>query len=163
VIGAGVIGLELGSVWRRLGADVVVLEAMPSFLAMADQQLAKEAMKHFKKQGLDIRLGAKVSGATVVKGEVQVSYTDEAGASHSLTVDKLVVCIGRRPHTANLLGEGTGVVIDERGFIKVDDHCHTGVENVWAVGDCVRGPMLAHKGKEEGVAVRIVSRVSMVT
>ena len=153
VIGAGVIGLELGSVWRRLGADVVVLEAMPSFLAMADQQLAKEAMKHFKKQGLDIRLGAKVSGATVVKGEVQVSYTDDAGASHSLTVDKLVVCIGRRPHTANLLGEGTGVVIDERGFIKVDDHCHTGVENVWAVGDCVRGPMLAHKGKEEGVAV----------
>jgi dihydrolipoamide dehydrogenase len=153
VIGAGVIGLELGSVWRRLGADVVVLEAMPSFLAMADQQLAKEAMKHFKKQGLDIRLGAKVSGATVAKGEVQVSYTDEAGASHSLTVDKLVVCIGRRPHTANLLGEGTGVVIDERGFIKVDDHCHTGAENVWAVGDCVRGPMLAHKGKEEGVAV----------
>ena len=153
VIGAGVIGLELGSVWRRLGADVVVLEAMPSFLAMADQQLAKEAMKHFKKQGLDIRLGAKVSGATVVKGEVQVSYTDDAGASHSLTVDKLVVCIGRRPHTANLLGEGTGVVVDERGFIKVDDHCHTGVENVWAVGDCVRGPMLAHKGKEEGVAV----------
>ncbi|MFM7396190.1 MAG: dihydrolipoyl dehydrogenase [Gammaproteobacteria bacterium] len=153
VIGAGVIGLELGSVWRRLGADVVVLEAMPSFLAMADQQLAKEAMKHFKKQGLDIRLGAKVSGATVAQGEVQVSYTDSAGASQSLMVDKLVVCIGRRPHTANLLGEGTGVVIDERGFIKVDDHCHTGAENVWAVGDCVRGPMLAHKGKEEGVAV----------
>lgn len=153
VIGAGVIGLELGSVWRRLGADVVVLEAMPSFLAIADQQVAKEAMKHFKKQGLDIRLGAKVSGASIVKDEVQVAYTDGAGASQSLTVDKLVVCIGRRPHTANLLGEGTGVKIDERGFIQVDDHCHTGAENVWAVGDCVRGPMLAHKGKEEGVAV----------
>jgi dihydrolipoamide dehydrogenase len=153
VIGAGVIGLELGSVWRRLGADVVVLEAMPSFLAMADQQLAKEAMKHFKKQGLDIRLGAKVSGASVTKDEVQVTYADEAGASHSLVVDKLVVCIGRRPYTTQLLGDGTGVVVDERGFIKVDDHCHTGVENVWAVGDCVRGPMLAHKAKEEGVAV----------
>jgi dihydrolipoamide dehydrogenase len=120
---------------------------------MADQQLAKEAMKHFKKQGLDIRLGAKVSGASVTKDEVQVTYADEAGASHSVVVDKLVVCIGRRPYTTHLLGDGTGVVVDERGFIKVDDHCHTGVENVWAVGDCVRGPMLAHKAKEEGVAV----------
>ena len=153
VIGAGVIGLELGSVWRRLGADVVVLEAMPAFLGMADQQLAKEALKHFKKQGLDVRLEAKVTAARVAGDAVQVEYTDAAGATQTLTVDKLIVCIGRRPNTTGLLAEGTGVQIDERGFIKVDDHCHTGVENVWAVGDCVRGPMLAHKAKEEGVAV----------
>ena len=153
VIGAGVIGLELGSVWRRLGADVVVLEAMPAFLGMADQQVAKEALKHFKKQGLDIRLEAKVTAARVAGDAVQVEYADAAGATQSLTVDKLIVCIGRRPNTTGLLADGTGVHIDERGFIKVDDHCHTGVENIWAVGDCVRGPMLAHKGKEEGVAV----------
>ena len=153
VIGAGVIGLELGSVWRRLGADVVVLEAMPAFLGMADQQLAKEALKHFKKQGLDVRLEAKVTAARVAGDAVQVEYTDAAGATQTLTVDKLIVCIGRRPNTTGLLAEGTGVQIDERGFIKVDEHCHTGVENVWAVGDCVRGPMLAHKAKEEGVAV----------
>ena len=153
VIGAGVIGLELGSVWRRLGADVVVLEAMPAFLGMADQQLAKEALKHFKKQGLDVRLEAKVTSARVAGDAVQVEYTDAAGATQTLTVDKLIVCIGRRPNTTGLLAEGTGVQIDERGFIKVDEHCHTGVENVWAVGDCVRGPMLAHKAKEEGVAV----------
>jgi dihydrolipoamide dehydrogenase len=153
IIGAGVIGLELGSVWRRLGADVVVLEAMPTFLSIADQQLAKEALKHFKKLGLDIRLGAKVSGAQVKGGAVEVIYADASGAAQTVTVDKLVVCIGRRPYTEGLLAEGTGVTLDERGFIKVDDHCHTGVENVWAVGDCVRGPMLAHKAKEEGVAV----------
>jgi dihydrolipoamide dehydrogenase len=153
VIGAGVIGLELGSVWRRLGAEVVVLEAMPGFLAMADQQLSKEALKHFKKQGLDVRLGAKVTGAVVKSGAVAVTYTDAADATQSLTVDKLIVCIGRRPYTDNLLADGTGVKLDARGFIEVDEHCHTGVENVWAVGDCVRGPMLAHKGKEEGVAV----------
>ena len=160
VIGAGVIGLELGSVWRRLGAEVVVLEAMPEFLAMADQQLAKEALKHFKKQGLDVRLGAKVTAAKVVKQAVEVTYADAAGASQSLTVDKLIVCIGRRPYTEGLLAEGTGVGIDARGFVEVDDHCHTAAENVWAVGDCVRGPMLAHKGKEEGVAVadRIAGR-----
>ena len=153
VIGAGVIGLELGSVWRRLGAEVVVLEAMPGFLPMADQQLSKEALKHFKKQGLDIRLGAKVTGAVVKSGAVDVTYTDASDATQSLTVDKLIVCIGRRPYTDNLLADGTGVKLDARGFIEVDEHCHTGVENVWAVGDCVRGPMLAHKGKEEGVAV----------
>jgi len=135
VIGAGVIGLELGSVWRRLGADVVVLEAMPEFLAIADQQLAKEALKHFKKQGLDIRLGAKVTGAKVAKGSVDVSYTDGAGTSQSLAVDKLIVCIGRRPYTGNLLGEGTGVELDERGFIKVDDHCQTAARTFgrWAI------------------------------
>ena len=152
VIGAGVIGLELGSVWRRLGSEVVVLEALPDFLAIADQQLAKEALRHFKKQGLDVRLGAKVTGAKVASGAVNVSYTDSKG-EQSLTVDKLVVAIGRRPFTQDLLGDGTGVQLDERGFIKVDHECRTGVEGVWAVGDCVRGPMLAHKSKEEGVMV----------
>jgi dihydrolipoamide dehydrogenase len=126
---------------------------MSGFLAMADQQLSKEALKHFKKQGLDIRLGAKVTGAVVKSGAVDVTYTDASDATQSLTVDKLIVCIGRRPYTDNLLADGTGVKLDARGFIEVDEHCHTGVENVWAVGDCVRGPMLAHKGKEEGVAV----------
>ncbi|MEP7246898.1 MAG: dihydrolipoyl dehydrogenase, partial [Gammaproteobacteria bacterium] len=150
VIGAGVIGLELGSVWRRLGSEVVVLEALPDFLAIADQQLAKEAARHFKKQGLDIRLSAKVTGAKVAGGAVNVSYTDSKG-EQSLTVDKLVVSIGRRPFTKDLLADGTGVQLDERGFIKVDHECRTGVEGIWAVGDCVRGPMLAHKGKEEGV------------
>jgi dihydrolipoamide dehydrogenase len=152
VIGAGVIGLELGSVWRRLGAEVVVLEALETFLAMADQQLAKEALKSFRKQGLDIRLGAKVTAATVRDGVVEVAYADAKGAQ-SLTVDRLVVAIGRRPNTEGLVEAGTGVELDERGFVKVDGECRTGAENVWAVGDCVRGPMLAHKGKEEGVMV----------
>jgi dihydrolipoamide dehydrogenase len=151
VIGAGVIGLELGSVWRRLGAEVVVLEALPDFLPMADAQVAREALRHFKKLGLDIRLGAKVTGARCAKGEVSVSFTDTKG-EQSLAVDKLVVAIGRRPFTQDLLANGTGVEIDERGFIKVDDHCRTAAAGVFAVGDCVRGPMLAHKGKEEGVA-----------
>jgi dihydrolipoamide dehydrogenase len=163
VIGAGVIGLELGSVWRRLGAEVIVLEAMDKFLPMADQQLATEAARHFKKQGLDIRLGAKVSGAKVKGDAVTVSYTDAKG-EQTLVVDQLIVAVGRRPFTTGLLADGTGVVIDERGFIKVDEHCATGVENVWAVGDCVRGPMLAHKGKEEGVSVadRIAGRYAHV-
>ena len=152
VIGAGVIGLELGSVWRRLGAEVVVLEALPDFLAIADQQLAKEAQRHFKKQGLDIRLGAKVTGATVSGDTVNVKYTDGKG-EQGLTVDKLVVAIGRRPYTENLLAPETGVELDERGFIKVDHECRTGAQGIWAVGDVVRGPMLAHKGKEEGVMV----------
>ncbi|MEX1994057.1 MAG: dihydrolipoyl dehydrogenase [Steroidobacteraceae bacterium] len=152
VIGAGVIGLELGSVWRRLGAETVVLEALEQFLPMADGQLAKEAARHFKKQGLDIRLGAKVTGAKVGKDGVHVNYAD-AKAAQSLVVDRLIVAIGRRPFTKDLLGEGTGVVLDARGFIQVDEHCRTGADSVWAVGDCVRGPMLAHKGKEEGVAV----------
>ena len=152
VIGAGVIGLELGSVWRRLGSEAVVLEALPDFLAIADQQLAKEALRGFKKQGLDVRLGAKVTGATVANGAVDVTYTDGKG-EQKLTVDRLVVAIGRRPYTKDLLGPGTGVELDERGFIKVDHECRTGAEGVWAVGDCVRGPMLARKGKEEGVMV----------
>ena len=152
VIGAGVIGLELGSVWRRLGAEVVMLEALDTLLPIADQQLAKEAAKHFRKLGLDIRLGAKVTAATVQRGVVSLGYTDAKGAQ-SLTVDRVVVAIGRRPQTTGLLAEGTGVVLDERGFIRVDGHCRTNVEGVYAVGDCVRGPMLAHKGKEEGVMV----------
>ncbi|MEJ1961150.1 MAG: dihydrolipoyl dehydrogenase [Gammaproteobacteria bacterium] len=152
VIGAGVIGLELGSVWKRLGSEVVVLEALPDFLAIADQQLAKEALRHFKKQNLDVRLGAKVTGAKVEGDVVNVTYADAKG-EQSLQVDKLVVAIGRRPYTKDLLGEGTGVELDERGFIKVDHECRTGVDGIWAVGDCVRGPMLAHKGKEEGVMV----------
>ncbi len=152
VIGAGVIGMELGSVWRRLGSEVVVLEALPDFLGVADQQLAKEALRHFKKQGLDVRLGAKVTGAKVGGTGVTVSYTDAKG-EQSIEVDKVVVSIGRRPYTKDLLASGTGVELDERGFIKVDHECRTGAEGVWAVGDCVRGPMLAHKGKEEGVMV----------
>ncbi len=152
VIGAGVIGLELGSVWRRLGAEVVVLEALEQFLFMADQQLAKEALKHFRKQGLDIRLGAKVGGMKRGKDGITLEYQDASGAK-TVTVDKVVVAIGRRPYTQDLLGEGTGVELDERGFIKVDHECRTGAANVWAVGDAVRGPMLAHKGKEEGVMV----------
>jgi dihydrolipoamide dehydrogenase len=152
VIGAGVIGLELGSVWRRLGSDVVVLEALEQFLPMVDQTIAKEAQRHFKKQGLDIKLGAKVSSAAVSGKAVDVLYTDAQG-EHSLQVDKLIVAVGRRPYTQELLAEGTGVELDERGFIKVDEHCRSSAANVWAVGDVVRGPMLAHKGKEEGVMV----------
>ncbi len=152
VIGAGVIGLELGSVWRRLGSEVVVLEALEQFLPMVDQTIAKEAQRHFKKQGLDIKLGAKVSSAAVSGNAVDVSYTDAQG-EHTLQVDKLVVAVGRRPFTHELLAEGTGVELDERGFINVDEHCRTNAPNVWAVGDVVRGPMLAHKGKEEGVMV----------
>ena len=152
VIGAGVIGLELGSVWARLGAKVTVLEAAADFLPVADRQLAKEALKQFTKQGLDVRLGAKVSAASVGKAGVDVRYTDSAGEQQA-QFDKLVVAIGRKPFTEGLLADGTGVRVDARGFIEVDEHCHTGVEGVYAVGDCVRGPMLAHKAKEEGVMV----------
>jgi len=152
VIGAGIIGLELGSVWRRLGSEVTVLEALPDLLPSADQQLAKEAARHFKKLGLDIRLGAKVTGARITGSAVEVTYADSKG-EQTLTVDRLFVAIGRRPYTRGLLAAGTGVDLDERGFIKVDHQCRTGAEGVWAVGDCVRGPMLAHKGKEEGVMV----------
>ena len=152
VIGAGVIGLELGSVWRRLGSEVTVLEALEQFLPIVDQTIAKEAQRHFKKQGLDIKLGAKVLSAAVSGSAVDVIYADSQG-EHSLQVDKLVVAVGRRPYTQDLLMDGTGVQLDERGFIVVDEHCRTSVPNVWAVGDVVRGPMLAHKGKEEGVMV----------
>jgi len=152
VIGAGVIGLELGSVWKRLGAEVTILEALDTFLPAADAQVARDAQRQFKKQGLEIRLGAKVQGAKTSKKGVTLSYEDKDG-SHELTVDKVVVCVGRRPCSDGLLGENTGVEIDERGFVKVDHECRTGVKNVWAVGDLVRGPMLAHKATEEGVMV----------
>ena len=152
VIGAGVIGLELGSVWKRLGAEVTVLEALPNFLAAADAEVAKVAAREFKKQGLDIRLGAKVSKTEVGKDGVKVTYSDDKG-EQTLVVDKLLVAVGRRAATKGVLAEGTGVRVDARGMIEVDAHCHTGVDGVWAVGDCVRGPMLAHKGFEEGIAV----------
>jgi len=152
VVGGGVIGLELGSVWQRLGAEVTVIEALDQFLYMADQQLAKEALRHFKKQGLDVRLGAKVSASKRGAGGITLEYTDASGAQ-SIEVDKVIVSVGRRPYTQNLLAPDSGVRLDERGFIVVDHECRTSVANVWAVGDVVRGPMLAHKGSEEGVMV----------
>lgn len=152
VIGAGVIGLELGSVWKRLGAQVTILEALPDFLGAADADIAKAAAREFKKQELEIKLGAKVSKAEVKKNEVVVTYSDKDG-EHTLTVDKLLVAVGRRAYTENLLGDGTGVKTDDRGRIEVDEHCWTGVDGVWAIGDCVRGAMLAHKGFEEGMMV----------
>ena len=153
VIGAGVIGLELGSVWGRLGAEVVVLEALDSFLPLADQQIAKESQKIFKKQKLDIRLGARVTGSVIKGREVEVTYQDSDGSEHQLTFDKLIVAVGRRPCTENLLAPDSGVNLDERGFIFVDDNCATDVPGVYAIGDVVRGPMLAHKGSEEGIMV----------
>ena len=152
VIGAGVIGLELGSVWKRLGAEVTILEAAPAFLAAADAEVAKVAAREFKKQGLDIKLGAKLAKAEVVGNEVVMTYNDAAG-EQTLTVDKLLVAVGRKAASKGLLSEDCQVKLNERGQIIVDEHCHTGVDGVWAVGDCVRGPMLAHKGFEEGIAV----------
>lgn len=153
VIGAGVIGLELGSVWRRLGAEVTVLEAMPDFLPAADQQVAKEAHKAFTKQGLAIHTGVKIGEVKATARAVSVPYTDAAGAEQTLSVDHLIVSIGRVPHTVGLGAEKVGLKLDERGFIAIDDDCRTNLPNVWAVGDVVRGPMLAHKAEEEGVAV----------
>ena len=152
VIGAGVIGLELGSVWKRLGSDVTVIEALPDFLAVADADVAKTAARELAKQGLRIELGAKLSKAEVKGSEVHLSYAGKDGEKQ-LVVDKLLVAVGRRAYTDGLLGDGTGVRLDERGRVVVDEHCWTGVDGVWAVGDCVRGPMLAHKGFEEGIAV----------
>ena len=146
------IGLELGSVWNRLGSEVVVLEALADFLPMADERIARDAKKILSGQGLDIRLGTRVTGAQVQDGVVVVSYQDDAG-EHELTVDKLIVAVGRRPYTEGLLGPDCGVNLDERGFLYVNDLCATDAPNVYAVGDVVRGPMLAHKGTEEGVMV----------
>jgi len=151
VIGAGIIGLELGSVWRRLGAEVVVLEALEDLLPMVDSQISKDAARHFKKQGLDIRLGAVVSKAEKGKG-INIHYKDSVG-EQQLKVDKLVVAVGRKPFSEGLLSDDCGVKQDEKGFVIVDDQCRTGAENVYAIGDLVRGPMLAHKGSEEGVMV----------
>ena len=152
VVGAGVIGLELGSVWSRLGAEVVVLEAMEDFLFMADRDVASEAAKHFRKQGLTVHLGAKVTSAKSAGGKVAVAYQDAAG-KQKLEVDKLVVAVGRRPFTEGLVADDGGVEVDGSGFVVVDDVCRTGVKDVFAIGDCVRGPMLAHKASEEGVMV----------
>lgn len=150
VVGAGVIGLELGSVWGRLGSTVTILEAMDDFLSMADRDVARESGAQFKKQGLDIRLGAKVTSASVVDGVVKVDYESKDGPQ-SIEVDKLVVAVGRRPFTDNLFADDAGVLLDQRGFVEVDHECRTSVPGVYAIGDCVRGPMLAHKGSEEGV------------
>ncbi|CAG0928222.1 MAG: Dihydrolipoyl dehydrogenase [Rhodocyclaceae bacterium] len=153
VIGAGVIGLELGSVWKRLGAEVTILEALPEFLAAADSAVAKEAWKVFtKKQGLDIRLGVKIGKVTTGKKGIAVEY-EMGDESHVLECDKLIVSVGRVPNTEGLGCEAVGLQLDERGRVAVDDHCRSNLPNVWAVGDVVRGPMLAHKGMEEGVMV----------
>ncbi|MEM1141678.1 MAG: dihydrolipoyl dehydrogenase [Pseudomonadota bacterium] len=163
VIGAGVIGLELGSVWGRLGAEVILLEALDDFLAMMDAQIAKETGKIFKKQGLDIRLSSRVTEAVVKDGQVHVSYTGPDGEKTEV-FDKLIVSVGRRPRTNGLLADDSGVTLDERGFIYVNDQCVTEAPNVYAVGDVVRGPMLAHKGSEEGVMVaeRIAGKAAQV-
>ncbi len=153
VIGAGVIGLELGSVWNRLGSKVVLLEAMADFLSIMDQQIAKESLKIFTKQGLDIRLGCRVTGSDVKTKEVVVTYHNSDGEEVKETFDKLIVCVGRRPFTEGLLAPDCGVNLDERGFIFVNEKCATNAPGVWAVGDVVRGPMLAHKGSEEGIMV----------
>ena len=153
VIGAGVIGLEMGSVWRRLGAEVTVLEALPTFLGAVDQQIAKEAHKLFTKQGLSISLGVKIGAIAANDNGVTVEYVDDKGAAQKGEFDRLIVSIGRVPNTIGLQADAVGLQLDERGFIKVDDECRTNLPNVWAVGDVVRGPMLAHKAEEEGVAV----------
>ena len=152
VIGAGVIGLELGSVWKRLGSEVVILEALDDFLAPVDRQIAGEAEKALRKQGLDIRLGAKVTGTGSNNRQVTITYEDQEG-KQQLTVDKLIVAVGRKPNTRGLGAEEAGLELDDRGFIVVDEDCRTNLENVYAIGDVVRGPMLAHKASEEGVAV----------
>lgn len=152
IIGAGVIGLELGSVWKRLGSDVVLLEAMDTFLAMTDEQIAKEAHKEFKRQGLDIRLGARVLSAAPKSKSVVIQYQDQSG-DHALECDRVIVAVGRKPMLAGLDADKVGVEIDEGGYIHVDEFCNTNLPNVYAIGDVVRGPMLAHKGSEEGVMV----------
>jgi dihydrolipoamide dehydrogenase len=153
VIGAGVIGLEMGSVWRRLGSDVTVLEGLPVFLGAVDEQVAKEAHKQFTKQGLAIHLGVKVDKITTGENGVKVEYTDAKGEAQVGQFDKLIVSIGRTPNTIGLGAETVGLTLDDRGFVAVDGDCKTNLPNVWAIGDVVRGPMLAHKAEEEGVAV----------
>ncbi|MBL8486930.1 MAG: dihydrolipoyl dehydrogenase, partial [Rhodocyclaceae bacterium] len=153
VIGAGVIGLELGSVWKRLGAEVTILEALPDFLAAADPAVAKEAWKVFtQKQGLKISLGVKINSVKTGKKGVTLEYEMGDGA-YTLECDRLIVSVGRVPSTAGLGAENVGLKLDAGGRVEVNDHCQTNLENVWAVGDVIRGPMLAHKGMEEGVMV----------
>jgi len=152
VIGAGVIGLEMGSVWRRLGAEVTILEALPAFLGAADEAISKEAAKVFAKQGLKIETGVKIVKVEAKK-IVKVQYTAADSSSKNLEVDRLIVSIGRVPNVVGLNAEGVGLKLDERGFVAVDGDCRTNLPGVWAIGDVVRGPMLAHKAEEEGVAV----------
>ena len=152
VIGAGVIGLELGSVWARLGSKVTVIEAMDDFLFMADKEVAKETFKDFKKQGLDIRLGCKLTSSKSLKNSVKVTYENN-GTSENMEFEKLIVAVGRKPNTKDIFVTDSGINLDEKGFISVDHNCQTSVKNIWAIGDVVRGPMLAHKGSEEGIMV----------
>ena len=152
VIGAGVIGLELGSVWNRLGSKVIMLEAVEDFLALADQQIARDALRQFKKQGLDIRLGTRVTATEKTADGVKVHFKDKDG-DHEVMVDKLLVSVGRRPNTDNVAAPESGLLFDERGYIHVGDTCETNIPGVYAIGDVVRGPMLAHKGSEEGIMV----------
>jgi dihydrolipoamide dehydrogenase len=153
IVGAGVVGLELGSAWRRLGSQVTILEALPAFLGTADEQIAREAAKVFAKQGLDIQVGVKISKIEMSKKSVTVQYVAHDSSSKSLECDRLVVSIGRVPNTTGLGAESVGLKLDERGFVAVDEDCRTNLANVWAIGDVVRGPMLAHKAEEEGAAV----------
>ncbi|MBV8124742.1 MAG: dihydrolipoyl dehydrogenase [Paucibacter sp.] len=153
VIGAGVIGLEMGSVWRRLGSEVTVLEGLPTFLSAVDEQIAKEANKLFTKQGLSINLGCKINKVSTSKNNVTVEYDNAKGEAQTAVFDKLIVSIGRTPNTDGLAGDKAGLALDERGFVAVDGDCKTNLPGVWAIGDVVRGPMLAHKAEEEGVAV----------
>ncbi len=153
VIGAGVIGLELGSVWRRLGADVTVLEALPGFLSACDEAVSKEAWKVFTRQGLKIHLGVRIGEVKTSKKGVSIAWTDAKGEAQTLEADRLIVSVGRVPNTDGLNLEAVNLSVDERGFIPVDDQCRTKIENVYAIGDVVRGPMLAHKGEDEGVMV----------
>lgn len=153
IIGAGVIGLEMGSVWRRLGAEVTILEAAPDFLAAADQDVAKEALKLFTKQGLALHMGVKIGEVKTGKKGVAIAYTDKDGKAQKLEADRLIVSVGRVPNTDGLNAEAVGLKLNERGMIEVDGHCKTNLPGVWAIGDVVRGPMLAHKAMEEGVMV----------
>ncbi|MEI8326941.1 MAG: FAD-dependent oxidoreductase, partial [Betaproteobacteria bacterium] len=153
LIGSGVIGLEMGSVWRRLGSEVTILEGLPTFLGAVDEQIAKEAHKAFIKQGLKIELGVKVGAIKTGKKGVSIAYENAKGEAQTLDVDKLIISIGRLANTEGLNAEGVGLKLDERGLVVVDDDCKTHLPGVWAVGDVVRGPMLAHKAEEEGVAV----------
>jgi len=153
IIGAGVIGLELGSVWGRLGSEVVILEAQSEFLAFCDNDISRQALKSFTKQGLDIRLGCRLTGIKKTKRTVTVSYTDGEGVPQELVADKLIVAVGRRPNTDGLAAPEAQLALDDKGYVDIDEHCRTNLPNIYAIGDVVRGPMLAHKGSEEGVAV----------
>ena len=152
VIGAGVIGLELGSVWSRLGSKVTVIEAMDNFLPMADADIAKDSLKDFIKQGLDIKLGSKLISSNSLKNSVKISYENKEG-THEIEFDKLIVAVGRKPNVSEVFSKDSRITLDDNGFISVNDHCQTSNDNIWAIGDVVRGPMLAHKGSEEGIMV----------